>query len=195
MKHGPFHPETVVSLPALWYPLLSLRAPVTDTRGACLFASLPFNDSSLATRSITIDASHPSRPRQKRHKQLSPRSLTSHTAQFAALNVPVPVSSFERSRMAVLIQKMKLADCSGVAFGRDPRNPQADCVLVEAVPDQCALLVDGSVDADRWPLQRSTGQLIEYRPGNRGQATSASLLELANAGVGLCGEPDGVGGG
>lgn len=83
----------------------------------------------------------------------------------------------QRSRMAVLVQEVKTADCSGVAFGRDPRNPQADCVLVEAVPGPCALLVDGSVDPDRWTLQRSTGQLIEWRPGNRGQETAASLLE------------------
>ena len=83
----------------------------------------------------------------------------------------------QRSRMAVLVQEVKVADCSGVAFGRDPRNLQADCVVVEAVPGQCALLVDGSVDPDRWTLQRSTGQLIEWRPGNRGQGTSASLLE------------------
>jgi pyruvate,water dikinase len=83
----------------------------------------------------------------------------------------------KRSRMAVLVQQVKVADCSGVAFGRDPRNPHADCVLVEAVPGQCALLVDGSVDPDRWTLQRSTGQLIEWRPGNRGRESQSPLLE------------------
>ena len=31
-----------------------------------------------------------------------------------------------RSRMAVLIQAVELADCSGVAFNRDPRSPDAD---------------------------------------------------------------------
>ena len=41
-----------------------------------------------------------------------------------------------RSRMAVLVQEMKLADCSGVAFARDPRDPEADCAVVEAVPGQ-----------------------------------------------------------
>ena len=40
----------------------------------------------------------------------------------------------QRSRMAVLVQEVRVADCSGVAFGRDPRNLQADCVVVEAVP-------------------------------------------------------------
>ena len=82
-----------------------------------------------------------------------------------------------RSRMAVLVQALQVADCSGVAFGRDPRNPEADCAVVEAVPGQCALLVDGAVDPDRWTLQRSTGGLIEWRPGNRGQERPAPLLE------------------
>ena len=31
-----------------------------------------------------------------------------------------------RSRMAVLVQAVELADCSGVAFNRDPRSPDAD---------------------------------------------------------------------
>ena len=85
-----------------------------------------------------------------------------------------------RSRMAVLVQEMKLADCSGVAFARDPRDPEADCAVVEAVPGQCALLVDGSVDPDRWMLQRSSGELLEWRPGNRGQETQEPLLDQAD---------------
>ena len=82
-----------------------------------------------------------------------------------------------RSRMAVLVQEVKLADCSGVAFARDPRDPEADCAVVEAVPGQCALLVDGSLDPDRWMLQRSSGELLEWRPGNRGQETQEPLLD------------------
>jgi pyruvate,water dikinase len=31
-----------------------------------------------------------------------------------------------RSRMAVLVQAVELADCSGVALNRDPRSPDAD---------------------------------------------------------------------
>ena len=82
--------------------------------------------------------------------------------------------------MAVLVQPVKLADCSGVAFARDPRDSQADCAVVEAVPGQCALLVDGAVDPDRWMLQRSTGELLEWRPGNRGQVTQEPLLDRAD---------------
>lgn len=82
-----------------------------------------------------------------------------------------------RSRMAVLIQEVILEECSGVGFGRDPREPEADCALIEAVPGQCALLVDGEVDPDRWTLKRSTGDLIQWRPGNRGEQQQEPLLD------------------
>jgi len=82
-----------------------------------------------------------------------------------------------RSRMAVLVQAVELADCSGVAFNRDPRSPDADCAVIEAVPGPCALLVDGSVDPDRWTLKRSSGELIEWRPGRRGTDIDEPLLD------------------
>jgi pyruvate,water dikinase len=82
-----------------------------------------------------------------------------------------------RSRMAVLVQAVELADCSGVAFGRDPRSPDADRAVIEAVPGPCALLVDGSLDPDRWILTRSSGELVEWRPGRRGSADDGPLLD------------------
>lgn len=82
-----------------------------------------------------------------------------------------------RSRMAVLVQEVSLKDCSGVAFGRDPLDPEADCAVVEAVPGQCALLVDGSVDPDRWTLKRSSGEVVQWRPGDRGEQSPGPLLE------------------
>jgi phosphohistidine swiveling domain-containing protein len=81
-----------------------------------------------------------------------------------------------RSRMAVLVQAVELADCSGVAFNRDPRTPDADCAVIEAVPGPCALLVDGSVDPDRWTLKRSSGEVIEWRPGRRATDDGGPLL-------------------
>ena len=81
------------------------------------------------------------------------------------------------SRMAVLVQAVELADCSGVAFGRDPRSPDADRAVVEAVPGPCALLVDGSVDPDRWILTRTSGELVEWRPGRRGSDQDTPLLD------------------
>ena len=82
-----------------------------------------------------------------------------------------------RSRMAVLVQAVELAGCSGVAFNRDPRSPDADCAVIEAVPGACALLVDGSVDPDRWTLTRSSGELIEWQPGHRGSDIDEPLLD------------------
>jgi phosphohistidine swiveling domain-containing protein len=71
------------------------------------------------------------------------------------------------SRMAVLVQAMIDQDRSGVAFGRDPRDPRQDRAIVEAVPGPCSDLVDGVVDPDRWILRRSSGEVLEWRPGER----------------------------
>ena len=81
------------------------------------------------------------------------------------------------SRMAVLVQAVETANRSGVAFGRDPRSPDADRAVVEAVPGPCALLVDGSVDPDRWILTRTSGELVEWRPGRRGSDEETPLLD------------------
>lgn len=81
-----------------------------------------------------------------------------------------------RSRMAVLVQAVEVAECSGVAFNRDPRSPDADRAVIEAVPGPCALLVDGAVDPDRWTLERTTGELIEWQPGRRGADDGEPLL-------------------
>jgi hypothetical protein len=67
-----------------------------------------------------------------------------------------------RSRMAVLVQAVELAERSGVAFNRDPRSLDADRAVIEAVPGPCALLVDGSVDPDRWILARQIPELHRH---------------------------------
>ena len=74
------------------------------------------------------------------------------------------------SRMAALVQVMIDQDRSGVAFGRDPRDPGQDRAIVEAVPGPCSDLVDGLVDPDRWILRRSSGEVLEWRPGERESA-------------------------
>jgi pyruvate,water dikinase len=72
-----------------------------------------------------------------------------------------------RSRMAVVVQEMVHGDRSGVAFGRDPRDTRKDHAVIESVPGPCSLLVDGVVDPDRWELNRKTGSVITFLPGQR----------------------------
>ncbi|MGD8791919.1 MAG: PEP/pyruvate-binding domain-containing protein [Anaerolineae bacterium] len=81
------------------------------------------------------------------------------------------------SRMAVVVQEMIDQDRSGVAFGRDPREPDRNEAIVEAVPGPCGDLVDGLVDPDRWILDRGSGEVIDWRPGEREGEETGPILE------------------
>jgi len=82
-----------------------------------------------------------------------------------------------QSRMAVVVQEVVDEDRSGVAFGRDPREPSLDQAIVECVPGPCGDLVDGLVDPDRWILDRTTGEALSWRPGEReGEQDGGPLL-------------------
>jgi pyruvate,water dikinase len=103
------------------------------------------------------------------------------------------------SRMAVLVQPMVEGGPSGVAFGRDPRDETSGRAIVEAVPGTCRELVDGEVDPDRYVLDRETGELLDWRRGDRpgpaepllGATPLAALREaLARAEGLLHGPPD-----
>jgi phosphoenolpyruvate synthase/pyruvate phosphate dikinase len=81
------------------------------------------------------------------------------------------------SRMAVVIQEMVDEDRSGVAFGRDPRQPSLDQAIVECVPGPCGDLVDGIVDPDRWVVHRTSGNVLSWRPGEReGEGDGGPIL-------------------
>jgi pyruvate,water dikinase len=82
-----------------------------------------------------------------------------------------------RSRMAVVVQEMIDQDLSGVAFGRDPREMDRNQAIVEAVPGPCGDLVDGLVDPDRWILDRSSGEVVDWRPGEREGQETGPILE------------------
>ena len=85
-----------------------------------------------------------------------------------------------RSRMAVIVPEVITEDRSGVAFGRDPRDAKKDRVIVEAVPGPCSDLVDGAVDPDRWILKRSSGEVLEWRHGDRENEDSPAPILEAN---------------
>jgi pyruvate,water dikinase len=87
------------------------------------------------------------------------------------------------SRMAVVVQEMIDENRSGVAFGRDPREASRNHAIVEAVPGPCGDLVDGLVDPDRWTLDRSTGNVLEWRAGEReDEAKGKPILETSDLG-------------
>lgn len=82
------------------------------------------------------------------------------------------------SRMAVVVQEMIEASCSGVAFGRDPRHPADETAVIEAVPGKCRNLVDGTLDPDRWLIHRLTGEIVEWHPGERDEPVTKPALPL-----------------
>ncbi|RPI32353.1 MAG: hypothetical protein EHM52_00405, partial [Actinomycetota bacterium] len=70
-----------------------------------------------------------------------------------------------RSRMAVVVQEIVAGERSGVAFSRHPeRDEQA---LVEAVHGLNQGLVDGTVEPDRWVLERDSGAVLEHHAAAR----------------------------
>ena len=74
----------------------------------------------------------------------------------------------KKSAMAVVIQEMVLGDRSGVVFGKSPvEETQA---VVEAVYGLNQGLVDGTVEPDRWILNRKTGGIISHDAALREKA-------------------------
>jgi pyruvate,water dikinase len=74
----------------------------------------------------------------------------------------------ERSTMAVVVQEIVIGDRSGVVFGKNPNDPSQ--AVIEAVYGLNQGLVDGTVEPDRWILDRKTGQVISYTPAHRAKA-------------------------
>ena len=70
-----------------------------------------------------------------------------------------------KSTMAVVVQEMVLGERSGVVFGMSPvHEAQA---AVEAVYGLNQGLVDGTVEPDRWILNRRNGQILSHHPASQ----------------------------
>jgi pyruvate,water dikinase len=67
--------------------------------------------------------------------------------------------------MAVLIQEIIEGGKSGVGFSQNPDNPSVS--VIEAVHGLNQGLVDGSVEPDRWIINRTDGQLLEHTKPER----------------------------
>jgi len=68
----------------------------------------------------------------------------------------------EKSAMAVVVQEIVVGERSGVVFGRNPND--ASQSVIEAVYGLNAGLVDGTVEPDRWILERQTGKILSFTP-------------------------------
>jgi len=71
----------------------------------------------------------------------------------------------EKSTMAVIVQEMILGQRSGVVFGMSPVQEKHSAV--EAVYGLNQGLVDGTVEPDRWILDRESGQILSHHPARR----------------------------
>ncbi len=84
----------------------------------------------------------------------------------------------EQSSMAVVIQELIVGQRSGVAFGTNPTDNNQ--TLVEAVYGLNQGLVDGSVEPDRWILDRKTGSIIAHY-----QPLREKIVALSSRGVSI----------
>jgi pyruvate,water dikinase len=71
----------------------------------------------------------------------------------------------EKSSMAVVVQEMVFGERSGVAFGMSPVDEKQSAV--EAVYGLNQGLVDGTVEPDRWILDRESGRILSHHAPRR----------------------------
>ncbi len=75
------------------------------------------------------------------------------------------------SSMAVVIQELITGERSGVTFGRNPNDPSQ--VVIESVYGLNQGLVDGSIEPDRWLLDRKSGAIINHHSAQRDMVVGA----------------------
>jgi phosphohistidine swiveling domain-containing protein len=78
----------------------------------------------------------------------------------------------ERSAMAVLIQRFVPGDCSGVIFSQSPLDPEV--AVIEAVFGLAKGLVDGTVEPERWEIERSSTRIRSHRSSSENRRVVAA---------------------
>ncbi len=84
------------------------------------------------------------------------------------------------SSMAVVIQELITGEVSGIAFSVNPLDDSQ--TVVEAVWGLNEGLVDGTLEPDRWIIERSTGALVERHEPVRLQKVASDVGETSGAG-------------
>jgi rifampicin phosphotransferase len=75
---------------------------------------------------------------------------------------------FDDSSMAVLVQQMVQSTSSGVAYSVSPTD--RDQAVIEAVHGLNQGLVDGTIEPDRWLIDRESGVTVSFTPAKREMA-------------------------
>lgn len=88
----------------------------------------------------------------------------------------------EKSAMAVVVQEMVIGERSGVVFGMSPVDEKQ--TALEAVYGLNQGLVDGTVEPDRWILDRASGRILSHQ-----SALREKILEPGPQGVRLVALP------
>ena len=104
------------------------------------------------------------------HLKLVWASLWSDRAMLYRKELGLDVES---STMAVAVQEMVFGERSGIIFGMSPNEP--DQAVVEAVHGLNQGLVDGTVEPDRWILDRNTGWVLAHHPASREKAVVSAI--------------------
>ena len=74
--------------------------------------------------------------------------------------------------MAVVVQEMLAPRCAGVAFSCHPTTGDSRYIAIEAVPGLGESLVSGRVTPDWYLLDRKSGYLIDFEPGDATNGTA-----------------------
>jgi rifampicin phosphotransferase len=75
--------------------------------------------------------------------------------------------------LAVLVQRLVVADASGVAFSVDPVSGRDDRIVINAGWGLGESMVGGTVTPDTWSVDKSTLETLETVPSEKGRMTVA----------------------
>lgn len=125
-------------------------------------------------------------PRILDHIRLVWASLWSDRALLYRQELHLAIAT---SRMAVVVQELVPGERSGVVFGRNPLDPAQ--AVIEAVYGLNEGLVDGTVEPDRWIMDRTTGVVVSHTQPVRDKAVllAASGTQVAVLDPAQCRDP------